>query len=297
MPGAGGYALSGLLLVCLLASPVFSSVLADYTPVGPGDTYLALGDSLATGTEHEANEDGEPGYPAVLYNRLQADYPDLNYSNLARAEGETSTSMITSTGTLSSQLELAIAFIEEERAAGRRVGLVTLSIGGNDMFSILPEAVGGENRPGEEVLAEFESNLAIILDRLLAALTVDGERQGDLLIANAYNPYPGLQNPFDPTDTTDVWVPRLNEVISRTATLRDVPVADIATAFEGNGEAYTYVEYPIVLGIPINEADFDLHPRPAGHAAIAEQFLRASQYAVDTTDPSDRRVYLPLVQR
>lgn len=293
---APGYVLPGLLLVCLLVSPAFSSAPAAYAPVGPGDTYLALGDSLATGTEHEDNEDGEPGYPAALYERLRADYPNLGYTNLARNE-ETSTSIINSTGTLSSQLELAIAFIEEERAAGRGVGLVTLNIGGNDMFSILPATVGGEGRSGNEVLAEFGSNLAFILDRLLAALTVGGERQGDLIITNAYNPYPGLVNPFNPTDTTDVWVPRFNEVISQTASLRDVPVADTATAFEGNGEAYTYVKYPIVLGFPINEADFDLHPRPAGHAAIAEQFLAASQYAADTPDPAARMVYLPLVQR
>jgi lysophospholipase L1-like esterase len=290
----------GLVLVGLLVSPVFSSEPAVYTPVGPGDTYLALGDSLATGTEHADNEDGEPGYPAVLYDRLRADYPELGYTNLARAEGETSTSMITSTGTLSSQLELAIAFIEEERAAGRRVGLVTLNIGGNDMFRILPEAVGGQERPGDEVLDAFGSNLAIILDRLLAVLTVDGERQGDLIISNAYNPYPGLVNPLDPTNTTDKWVPLLNEVISETATLRDVPVADVASAFEGNQEAYIYVTRPYQLTFPIDqidEADFDIHPRPAGHAVIAEQFLLASQYADAPSNPSDQVVYLPLVQQ
>lgn len=253
-----------LALVLVWTVPLSAAVPAGYTPVGPGDIYLALGDSLTTGTEAPENNDGLPGYPATIYADLQERSPDLKYHNLGK-DGETSTTM------LNGQLAAAVAYINEQRENGQRVGLVTLSIGGNDMIRILPPvAPGGNSEDGEVVLAEFEANFQTILDQLVAALTVDGERQGDLLVMDYYNPYPGLPIPPSNEKLTDIWVPRFNEVIKTEAAKRGIPVAEVATAFEGNESEYLFVD--------LIANDYDYHPTAAGHRAIADEFLAVSGY-------------------
>jgi lysophospholipase L1-like esterase len=279
-----------LLAFCtlaLLAPPAFSYVPEAYTPAGPGDVYLALGDSIPAGFEVEANNDDQPGYPSTLLATLQEDYPDLTLENLSEP-GLTSTGLISNTNSL---LDQAVAFIESERAAGRQVGLVTLTIGGNDMFSILPEILGGEGNDTEVVSQTLRANYDIIIPRLLEALTVEGERQGDLLIMNYYNPYPGLENPFDPGLTTDTWVPRYNQIIRDAAEAYGVPMAEVAAAFEGNEESLIYADVPDTLIPPLDPALFDFHPTPAGHAEIAQAYLGVSGLQ------SSEQLFLPLVQQ
>jgi lysophospholipase L1-like esterase len=292
-----------LFLLLLLAGAGAMSVAAyvpdEYTPLGPGDTYLALGDSLPLGYEVPANADGDPGYAVRLRDFLQTNNPDLTtYENLA-VLGETSTTMITPTTAISSQLELAVAFIESERTAGRNVGLVTLSIGGNDMLRILPSAIGGEGVDGNVALAEFSDNLDIILDALLDALTVGEQRQGDLLLMNYYNPYPGLENPLDPGNNTDTWLPQFNAVIQAAAEARGLPMAEVAQAFEGNEAMLIYVQRPyadLIPPPPNVEELFDFHPRPAGHCVIAREFYAVSGYGdVSAFPPCLWFIYLPAV--
>jgi lysophospholipase L1-like esterase len=284
--------LLALGMLALLVPPAHSYVPQDYTPFGPGDVYLALGDSIPAGVEAAANNDNEPGFPTPLYNTLREDYPDLLFENLSDASGLTSSGMITSTG--ESQLDRAVAFIEAERAAGREVGLVTLTIGGNDMLSVLPEAVGGESNDPEEVGRTLEANYDIIIPRLLEALTVEGVRQGDLLIMDYYNPYPGLANPLNPDLTTDNWLPVYNQIIENAAVKYGVPMAEVAAAFAGNETELIYVTRPYAPFFPTpDQADFDFHPTPAGHAAIAQEYLAVSGY----TAQSSEQLFLPLVRR
>jgi lysophospholipase L1-like esterase len=279
--------------LALLVPPAHSYVPEPYTPVGPGDVYLALGDSIPAGFEVAANNDGEPGYPTPLYNTLLEDYPDLLFNNISDDTGLTSSSMISDTNSL---LDQAIAFIESERAAGRRVGLVTLTVGGNDMFSVLPEAIGGESNDPEEVAQVLEANYDIIISRLLEALTVEGERQGDLLIMNNNNPYPGLPNPLDPELTTDNWLPVYNQIIENAAVKYEIPMAEVEAAFAGNEAELVYVTRPYPPFFPEPDpADFDFHPRPAGHQVIAEAYLAVSGYG--ETQGITETVYLPLIQR
>jgi lysophospholipase L1-like esterase len=285
--------LLALCTLALLVPPAHSYVPESYTPVGPGDVYLALGDSIPAGVEAAANNDNQPGFPAPLYNTLREDYPDLLFTNLSDASGLTSSGMITNTG--ESQLDQAVAFIESERAAGRRVGLVTLTIGGNDMLSVFPEALGGVNNDPEEVALVLEANYDIIIPRLLEALTVEGERQGDLLIMDYYNAYPGLTNPIDPDLTTDNWLPVYNQIIENAAVKYGVPMAEVAAAFAGNEEELIYVTRPYVPFFPEPDpADFDFHPTPAGHEVIAEEYLAVSGYSTQSISTT---VYLPLIQR
>ncbi len=279
--------------LALLAPPARSYVPDTYTPVGPGDVYLALGDSIPAGFEVAANNDSAPGYPTPLYNTLREDYPDLTLENLSDDTGLTSSGLISNTNSL---LDQAVAFIKSERAAARRVGLVTLTIGGNEMFSVLPEALGGASNDPDEVALVLEANYDIIIPRLLDALTVEGERQGDLLIMNYYNPYPGLPNPLNPDLTTDNWLPVYNQIIENAAIKYGVPMAEVAAAFAGNEAELIYVTRPYAPFFPQPDpADFDFHPRPAGHQTIAEEYLKVSGYG--ETQSITETVYLPLIQR
>jgi lysophospholipase L1-like esterase len=273
----------GLLLAGRQIVPVQAAIPPGYVPVGPGQTYLALGDSLATGFEEAGNADAQPGYPELVFTTLKAKYPSLTRRNLA-IDGETSTSF------LSGQIGAAEAFIAAERAAGRRVGLVTVSIGGNDLFAALPAPFGSGVEP-ESALASFRTNLPVILDRLLAVLTDSaGVRQGDLLISDLYNPYPGLEIPGRGR-LADTYIPQFNAIIKDVAATRGVPVAEVGAAFTGHEADYIYVQRPYASFFdPQIRTKFDFHPRPAGHRAIADEILAVSGYPL-------ARSYLPLVLR
>jgi lysophospholipase L1-like esterase len=271
--------LSLLLLLVLSVSPASSAVPDGYTPVGPGDTYLALGDSIPLGAEASANEDGEPGYPVQLLEQLRTFSPTLNsglsVDDFVLAEaGETTTTMITSTDEMSSQLELALDFIQSERDAGRTVGLVTLTIGGNDARSTLPFPFGSDE-PLTPTLQRIEDNLDIILDSLTTAL--DGE--GDLLLMNYYNPYPGLGiPPPDGPELTATLTEEGNAIIAAAAAKYGIPVAESQAAFVGKEPALLYVQYPYQIP-PTSAAAYDFHPRPAGHCVLAAEFYAVSGYA------------------
>ncbi len=266
----------------------YALVPPDYIPAGPGDIYMALGDSLATGTEHPDNNDNLPGYPVRLLAHVQGINPALGYENLA-VDGETSSSMLAAGG----QLEAAIARIQALRAAGQRVGLVTVSIGGNDAVSILLPT----NDDPAAVYATFEANFATILDRLQAALKDDnGVVQGDLLVMDFYNPYPELPL-LGIGELADVWVPRFNTSIHTIAAERGIPVAEVGPAFVGNEVAYIFVERPY----PESSVDLELfrkldyHPRQAGHQAIADELFKVSGYTPASSEQN--WVYLPTVVR
>jgi len=281
----------GVMVVVILVGvagvvPAQADIPPGYTPVGPGDIYLALGDSLTTGTESNENNDGEPGYPAIIEEALKAQYPDITMHLLGK-DGESTSTMLESGG----QLDQAVAYIAEQRAAGKQVGLVTLSIGGNDMLSILPAGVGGigQGADGNVALQTFETNFAIILDRLLEALEDEqGTRQGDLILMDYYNPYPGQAiPPPDGEALTDIWVPQFNTVITQTATTtRNVPVANVYARFATAGED----EQLLFVNLGSVPPNFDYHPTLAGHEAIAKRFIAASSYF-------SQKTFLPLVQR
>lgn len=276
------------LLLPLLALPARAADPPAYTPVGPGAVFLALGDSLATGTEATVNNDEQPGYPAALLARLQSIRPGLRLENLARGTGETSSSLIAD-----GQLAQAAAFIKSERAAGRVVSPVTLTIGGNDMVPVLQP---GSSTSISDTLTLYASNLDTILDTLLAALTDEqGRRTGDLLIATYYNPYPGLfaVSPVALNADPDRDIPRFNQIVVAAAAARGLAVADLYGAFpqdqSGLGQLI-FVRFPYRF-LPFDpELNFDFHPRPAGHRLITATFADASDYLLP-------RAYLPSIAR
>lgn len=284
-----------LVLTPLLALPAGAGRPAATQPVGPGDIYLALGDSLPAG--YEVVNDGQPGFPSIVHAALRAQQPDIALVNMGQGSGtgvdggETSTSFLAPDG----QLAKALAFIQEQRAAGKVISPVTLSIGGNDAVGVI---LPGSSFTVDQVLEIYRNNLGLILDQLLAALTEDGVRTGDLIIQNYYNPYPGIAS--DPScalflgeNDPDRDLPRFNQVIAEVAASRDVPVANVYARFLGNEAEYVYARQDLAnrCAQPFDQLRtiLDFHPRPAGHRAIAAAFLDAGGYI--------EKVYLPAIAR
>lgn len=267
----------------LLAAPTRAADPAAYAPVGPGDVYLALGDSLATGDEAPANNDGKPGYPIYLHTILTSTRP-ISYTNLG-VSGETSTTMRAPGG----QLDKALGFIAAQRAAGRRVSPVTLSIGGNDMVGVI---LPGSTTTLTDAITLFRSNFEQTLDQLTAALTTNGQRAGDIVVLRYYNPYPALatSSPIPLNANPDLDVPKFNQVIAEVAAARGVAVADGYSPFLEREAALTFVRFPYIF-FPFIEANFDYHPREAGQIALAQGFARATSYAL-----KEPRAYLPLIR-
>jgi lysophospholipase L1-like esterase len=263
-----------------------------YTPVGPGDIYLALGDSLSTGDEEPTNSASEgnlPGYPAIIAERLTQTQP-ISFTLLGKS-GETSSSLRTPGG----QLDQAVNFITTQRAAGKRVSPVTLSIGGNDIIGVL---LGGSLTVTDTV-SLVRTNLEQSLDALQTAL--DGD--GDLIVMNYYNPYPGFTlrslppfivlPPGQEPIVTERDVQRFNAMLAEVAAARGIPVVDAYSAFVGREGELTFVRFPIQLSLDQaqNRINLDYHPRFAGHTVLAEGFLSASQY--DLRAPGNQ-LWLPL---
>lgn len=217
-----------------------------YAPQGPGDIYLALGDSLAWGFALD-RRDAE-SYPALIRAALGAGR-EIALVNSA-FPGETSASF------LRSQLPRALRVIREARAEGRLVSPITIDIGGND----LRNAERGGQAERAAAVEAVGRNLAQILDELRAA----AGPQADIAVMTYYNPYGG-----DPASTGSeaYWVVRLNATIGAVAAPRGVAVADVYPAFDG-GRAYTHTL--ILFG--------DIHANAQGHRLIAEVFLTALRY-------------------
>lgn len=218
------------------------------SPVGPGDVYLVLGDSLAWGARLQQPE--TQSYPALLHARLRASASaDIELVNLAFPT-ETSDSFVRR------QLLQALDVIARERQAGRRVSPITLDIGGNDLRFSRRAAI--EERA--TMVQTVRQNMVQIFDELQRAT----EGNADIAVMNYYSPFDG-----DPDDEQSeaYWVQQLNTAIRTEATQRGIAVADVYTPFRGE------LVYSFTLALA-----GDVHPLPEGHEVIAAQFWEALGY-------------------
>jgi lysophospholipase L1-like esterase len=238
---------------------------ADFTP---GNMYLAMGDSWSVGKESTANEDELPGYPMQFWLQLYYWFwPGLAYANVG-ISGETTSSMLAPGG----QYDTALTYINFERSQGRRVGLITISIGGNDMIQVFPFPIGS-SADGNTVLATIETNLHTIYSGLRQA-----EPEAIILTMTYANLYPVFNFPGYGT-LSDTWLPQLHALIRRVAALYDIYVAavdDLDTSDEALMNRLFYVTRPYALWPPSNPVKhFDFHPRPEGHQYIAWKLWEA----------------------
>jgi lysophospholipase L1-like esterase len=235
-----------LLLAGIGAAILYSGRALAYAPHGPGDLYVALGDSLAWGAR--LDDRASQSYPALIHDRLAAGKP-ISLSNLA-IPGETSASI------LRGQLPRALALIKDARAKGQRVSPITLDIGGNDLRNV--ERSGADVRAA--TVATVGRNIAQIVDDLRRAAGPDA----DIAVMIYYNPYGG-----DPSVVGGdaYWVAQLNAAISAAALPRGAAVADAYTPL-GGGLVYT--DTFILMG--------DIHANALGHKVLAEAFMHALRY-------------------
>jgi lysophospholipase L1-like esterase len=254
-----------LVLAMTIASPASAA-----TPPG---LYVALGDSLAVG-------DGASDWDTTAYVPLMADYFAGNAHGNVKSmvnlgvRGETTSSF------LAAQLNAAVGAILDPATDTR---VVTLSIGGNDVGSLL-------NDPGDpcladpfgavcqqqvaDALATVAANYPTIIGTLQWALAQDDGTEA-IYVLTVFNPFGGTGAPYEgpidvallgadlAVDCTALGNPMnagLNDIIVCTSlALGAIPV-DGYGAIGDNALTLTH----------IGEGDLNTHPNDDGYAAIAK---------------------------
>jgi lysophospholipase L1-like esterase len=226
--------------LCLLTAAVAACDGGVEPPPPQPVTYLALGDSIATGAG------AETGYP-TRYRQVLADETgaEVTLENLARD------------GWTSGDLLAAIREEPEFTELLEEADVVTLSVGGNDLLRPLQRFVEGdcpELECVEEAAETFEANWDELLDELGA------QTDAELIATDLYNPFAGTLETFGVREAVQPWLDRVNEHI---AASDGVAVAAISQAFHGDeGD-----EDPVSRGLI---SDDRLHPSDDGHEAITE---------------------------
>lgn len=135
--------------------------------------YLSLGDSLAAGSQPDADGDDGPtrqGYADAIGRRLAATYPGLRTVRLSCGGARTATLMQGGAGCQPKGEPAQLVRAERYMAAHPNVPLVTLDIGDNDVegcISVLPPSI--DAACVREGRARIARNLPLIARRLKAA--------------------------------------------------------------------------------------------------------------------------------
>lgn len=275
--------------------------------IGAKAYYLAIGDSLAFGYQPDLNW-GE-GYARDFADYLKA-RGTRTPVNLACPD-ETTFSMINGgcpyellhkSIYLGAQLDAAVNFL---RAHAGQVSPVTLDIGANDLISDLNATTCAVNPRWTSDLALAMNDLKnMILPRLIAAMTVNGQMSGDLILLNYYDPYQ------DKCPNTVADIQTLNQGIVAAAadhaTIVDVfsafaasarlqadPIASPASPTVSSVPAPASTAKPAMMPVkapataPASNicgytwmcSSFkDIHPNSAGYSAIASAIERTVNY-------------------
>lgn len=254
-------------LVCMLT--VVGACLSTQYPTAaqstePRGAYVALGDSIAFGVGSSLPE--RRGYPALVRAYLEihgdAAVPSANHA----MPGETAASFL-SNGQLDAFARELAMFAD----AGISVNIVTISLGGNEMLA----QRYGSTAERQTALDEFR----ISLDRAISRIREETGPETTMILTTYYDLSEG-----DPSiPTTDAWwIEQFNNVIRETAGRADARVAELAGAFRGQIEDYTYHPY-------------DVHPDNQGYRAIATQVWRA--LGLDAEPPAIEVVSAPEATR
>lgn len=269
----------GLLALALsaLALPAASAEPPRDTPRAPAtQLHLALGDSVAAGVG--ATDPDDTGYVPRLYDRLRDDldcWParaprcrSLHLVNASRG-GATTVSLI------AGQLPDAVALLTARNTDPRPnndVRVVTVTIGGNDLFGPAVEACQ-PNPLAPACAAVIEAQLQQVAANLPGILSALIDAAGDdatVAVMTYYNPLDAcvlaglapladlaLEGGILPNGTVP---PGLNDIIRESATATGAVVADTFGALDGND---------LVGGQDC------LHPDDSGHGIIADILAEA----------------------
>ena len=187
---------AGILLLGLLTGSGPASAEPDPAPIGR-PLYLALGDSLAAGVG--ASNPAVTGYVPQLYELLRqqlACQPAGRPSCHSLALRNLGVGGATSTTLLATQLPEAVAELQarnHDRNPHNDVQVVTIDIGGNDLFGVVSSCAAGPTPECVAViqarLQTFAANFTQILGELRAAAGPDTV----IIAMTYYNPLPSCQ--------------------------------------------------------------------------------------------------------
>ncbi|HEX9037033.1 MAG TPA: SGNH/GDSL hydrolase family protein [Ktedonobacterales bacterium] len=265
------------LALALMASMSFAPAAFAARPrpaalVGTKPYYLALGDSLAFG--YQPNLDFSHSYPQQWYSSDLSKHHVKSYTNLG-CNGETSNTFINGgcpyayllhTYYLGAQLNAALSFIN---AHSGQVSPVSLDIGANDLLPDINSSNCSVSSSWSTDLTNLDTNLTkTILPKLVAALTVNGARTGDLVMMNYYDPYQNV------CPNSLSYVQTLNQHLASDAAQFNVPVSDVYTAFGGSTTPNPNIcTYTWMCSIYTN-----IHATTSGYGVIANTLASTTGY-------------------
>jgi lysophospholipase L1-like esterase len=238
-------------------------------PLAHRPLYLALGDSVAFGVGASART--VTAYVPLFYDLLREALPcrrsdrpgcrKLALENLA-VGGATTASLI------SGQLPAAVAELQarnHDRQPNNDVEVVTIDIGGNDVFSVVPSCTAG---PTPACIALVQASLQTVetnLTQILAELRAAAGPNTVIIAMTYYNPLPSCQL-SDLAGLAEVvleggpGVEGLNDRIRRISADNGVTVADT---------------YGKLAAMDLVGGSDCLHPNDSGHRIIADVFAAA----------------------
>jgi lysophospholipase L1-like esterase len=249
-------------------------------------TYLALGESISFG--YDPTLLGQPpnaytGYPEIVADVLFQRNRKLEVN--ASCPGETSGSFITvgapdyhcqdfkaAFGLKATYPGSQLNFAIQQLQTNKKISLVTLSMGGNDLI-LLEILCGGDptlpsfapcvqtNLPG--VLDAFGKNMAFILSQLRS----QGGYTGKLILMKQYVPN------NDPLFTQAIAA--MNQVMVGVGTAFGAKFADGFGAFQLASALYQGDPCSAGLLIRLSPTTCDVHPSPAGRDLLAATVLIA----------------------
>lgn len=232
------YGIIGFTLFLTLVLP--APAIRQAQPAGPTGLYIAVGDSIAAGTGSSLPR--ERSYPAILRSWMQElGNAAIPIVNLARP-GETAGTFISD-----GQLDELRSEVTLARDAGLPLAAVTVSLGGNEILQVADSGISDR----QAALEDFRSNLESAISEVRSAVGPEVP----VVLTNYYDPTNG-----DPAAqfSDSWWIAQFNAVIADVAGTHSCTVADVASAFAGNIDAFTL--YPA-----------DVHPTNQGYLAIARQ--------------------------
>lgn len=265
-------------------------------PAGSGggpEYYVSLGDSYAAGTQatgerKQANTTN--GFAYQLPAMAKAKGYNLQLANFACA-GATTSSMNSTNGCKAEnlgpgetdyptqpQLAAALGFI---KAHAGHIGLITVSIGGNDIFRCVnvPNQQGCENDAINGIKANLNSAVQQLRAAAGAQVPIVGSTYPDVLLALYLLPRKSFEAQVSVTGFRDL----LNPTLAAAYASVGGRFADITAASGGYGPWTATENLPPYGSIPVPVAQIcqltftcqysNIHPRTAGYTLIAQQIL------------------------
>jgi lysophospholipase L1-like esterase len=273
------------MLVASLAI-LATSMLARPAQAGPM-TYLSIGDSIAFGETTFANNpsNGDRGFVADYAKYLAGQDGGVKPAVFNTAiDGETSSSFFTSSNRILSvpgttdasvaawnthyasnpavsQNDKVLTELAAAKAAGKDVGVVTISLGANDLFKLAASPAFQTASPAgqQAMLLQTVNNVgnadAVILAEIHALAP-----NAKVYMLGEYNPFPA--DPSNPLNAiAGPAIQALNATIQGMSKSWGAQYVDTYTPFVGNESAYTYMN--VIPG--------DVHPNAVGYSVIAGQ--------------------------